>query len=168
MLQDVGSNVATPRSTADSARKGCFDTCDVQSHLHSACYSTASCSPRFVRLVGFTHFDPTQVEELEQWIDSMDAKLPPLRNFILPVGTRCSSVVRLNHPALTDRLHSPSDLYHVPAVSQSGGKASSAIHVARSVCRRAERRVVPLVRDGEADEAVGRYLNRCVCVCALS
>ncbi|XP_004345611.1 ATP:cob(I)alamin adenosyltransferase [Capsaspora owczarzaki ATCC 30864] len=96
VLQDIGSNVATPRTTEDKARKG------------------------------FTEFDPTQVEELEQWIDAMDEQLPPLRNFILP----------------------------------SGGKASSAIHIARSISRRAERRVVPLVRDGEADEAAGRYLNR--------
>ena len=30
----------------------------------------------------------------------------------------------------------------------------------RSICRRSERRVVPLVRHGDTDEAVGRFLNR--------
>ncbi|XP_033116452.1 corrinoid adenosyltransferase-like [Anneissia japonica] len=42
----------------------------------------------------------------------------------------------------------------------SGGKTSSSLHIARSVCRRAERSVVPLVREGNVDDTVGRYLNR--------
>ncbi|KAF8769865.1 Corrinoid adenosyltransferase like protein [Argiope bruennichi] len=42
----------------------------------------------------------------------------------------------------------------------SGGPGSAALHMARSICRRAERRVVPLVRDDEVDEAPMRYLNR--------
>ena len=63
---------------------------------------------------------------LEGWIDSMDAELPPLKNFILP----------------------------------SGGLAAAQLHVARCVCRRAERRVVPLVRDERVEPAVGVFLNR--------
>ncbi|KNE60463.1 ATP:cob(I)alamin adenosyltransferase [Allomyces macrogynus ATCC 38327] len=42
----------------------------------------------------------------------------------------------------------------------SGGRAASALHMARSVCRRAERTVVPLVHDGTASPTVGKYLNR--------
>ncbi|GFT73082.1 hypothetical protein NPIL_27621 [Nephila pilipes] len=42
----------------------------------------------------------------------------------------------------------------------SGGPGGSALHVARSICRRAERRVVPLVREEEVDGATMRYLNR--------
>lgn len=65
-----------------------------------------------------------KLKRLENWIDAMDAKLPPLRHFILP-----------------------------------GGSAFAArLHMARTMCRRAERRV-------EAAEAPGRkellpYLNR--------
>ncbi|KAI8812331.1 Adenosylcobalamin biosynthesis, ATP:cob(I)alamin adenosyltransferase-like protein [Cladochytrium replicatum] len=98
-LQDVGSNIATPRSQTKSEFK-----------------------------LGRTEFDKDGdlVRELERWIDEYDAQLPPLKNFILP----------------------------------SGGRASSALHVARSVCRRAERRVVQLVQDNHADASVGKYLNR--------
>lgn len=42
----------------------------------------------------------------------------------------------------------------------SGGKAASHLHMARSVCRRAERSVVPLVRAELVDLEVGKYLNR--------
>ncbi|XP_065502506.1 corrinoid adenosyltransferase MMAB isoform X3 [Caloenas nicobarica] len=54
MLQDVGSNIATPLSSAREA------------HLKR------------------TSFSEKPVLELEQWIDSYSEQLPPLRAFILP------------------------------------------------------------------------------------
>lgn len=42
----------------------------------------------------------------------------------------------------------------------SGGMASAHLHVARAVCRRTERSVVPLVAEGEVEAAVQKYLNR--------
>lgn len=41
-----------------------------------------------------------------------------------------------------------------------GTPAASALHVARTVCRRAERRVVPFVRSGKVDMLAVVYLNR--------
>lgn len=41
-----------------------------------------------------------------------------------------------------------------------GSQAAAALHLARTVCRRAERRVVPLVREGIAPAKVGVFLNR--------
>lgn len=41
-----------------------------------------------------------------------------------------------------------------------GTPGSAALHLARTVCRRAERTVVPLVRVGTVDGAVMRFLNR--------
>ena len=41
-----------------------------------------------------------------------------------------------------------------------GGRAAAFLHQARTAARRAERRVVPLCREGDCDGVVGRYLNR--------
>ncbi len=69
------------------------------------------------------------VQRLEQAIDTFEAEVPPLRQFILPGGVRSAAL----------------------------------LHVARTVCRRAERRVVSLTFDG-TDQAqpspIIRYLNR--------
>ncbi|XP_074636139.1 corrinoid adenosyltransferase MMAB-like isoform X2 [Acropora palmata] len=100
VLQDVGSNIATPRQT----------------------------SPQ--RNIEKTKFNVDATKELEQWIDAYHNQLPPLRNFILP----------------------------------SGGKSAAMLHVARSICRRAERRVMPLVRSGNVEPEVGSFLNRKICL----
>jgi cob(I)alamin adenosyltransferase len=42
----------------------------------------------------------------------------------------------------------------------SGGQASAALHCARSICRRAERHMVPFVVDEKAAKTAGIYLNR--------
>lgn len=96
ILQDVGSNIATPRSSAR------------ESHIKK------------------TKFAAQPIVELETWIDKFTEELPPLTSFILP----------------------------------SGGKSSAALHLARTVCRRAERSVAPIFRSGEADPDVAKFLNR--------
>jgi cob(I)alamin adenosyltransferase len=45
-------------------------------------------------------------------------------------------------------------------VLPGGGRAGAALHLARTVCRRAERLVTTLVRDGDAEPGPARYLNR--------
>lgn len=45
-------------------------------------------------------------------------------------------------------------------VLPGGGPGAAELHVARTVCRRAERRVVALAGEAEVDEAAIRYLNR--------
>jgi cob(I)alamin adenosyltransferase len=45
-------------------------------------------------------------------------------------------------------------------VLPGGGAAAASLHVARTVCRRAERAVTTLVRRGETSPATARYLNR--------
>jgi cob(I)alamin adenosyltransferase len=70
----------------------------------------------------------SQVEALERAIDALNAKLKPLRSFILPGGT----------------------------------PASTALHQARAVCRRAERSVVALasIEGEEVGAAALAYVNR--------
>lgn len=67
-----------------------------------------------------------QVTQLEQWIDHFETLLPPLRQFILP----------------------------------GGSKGGATLQLARTVCRRAERRVVSLSAEVEVDALILTYLNR--------
>jgi cob(I)alamin adenosyltransferase len=65
-------------------------------------------------------------EQLEKMVDELQGKLPRLRSFILPGGSRLSS----------------------------------SLHLARAVCRRAERQVVALSRGEEINPEMIPYLNR--------
>jgi len=67
-----------------------------------------------------------QVSALEREIDSLEAGVEPLRQFILP----------------------------------GGAAAAAVLHVARAVCRRAERRTVALSRAEAINPEALRYLNR--------
>lgn len=67
-----------------------------------------------------------QVTELETTLERWNAALPPLKEFILPGGSR----------------------------------AAAAAHLARTVCRRAERTLVALGRREPVGELARRYLNR--------
>ena len=66
------------------------------------------------------------IDIIESLIDTYDAKLPPLHDFIMPGDSR----------------------------------ASSLLHVARTVCRRAERRVVVISRNFPLNARILAYLNR--------
>jgi cob(I)alamin adenosyltransferase len=67
-----------------------------------------------------------QVERLEELCDLVNARLEPLRSFVLPGGT----------------------------------EAASRLHVARAVCRRAERRAAALAQAEDVNPAALAYLNR--------
>jgi cob(I)alamin adenosyltransferase len=75
---------------------------------------------------GHTVLSDKQVERLEEFLDTLNAELEPLQEFILPGGTPAAAVC----------------------------------HLARTVCRRAERRVVSLAREETVNAAGLRYLNR--------
>jgi cob(I)alamin adenosyltransferase len=78
-------------------------------------------APRVSKIV----IDETSIARLEQWIDTLEAGLPPLRHFIL-----------------------------------SGGSPGGAtLHLARTVCRRAERAVLTLGAEA-VEPNVLVYLNR--------
>ena len=75
---------------------------------------------------GTTVITTEQVEQLEQILDELNADLPPLKEFILPGGT----------------------------------KSAAACHLARAVCRRAERRSYSLGKQASINPASLKYLNR--------
>jgi cob(I)alamin adenosyltransferase len=66
------------------------------------------------------------LDQLESWIDTLEADLAPLKTFILPGGT----------------------------------SAAAALHLARCVCRRAERRIVALSETASVRPLVLKYVNR--------
>jgi cob(I)alamin adenosyltransferase len=75
---------------------------------------------------GFKLVPEDAVSELERSLDQLNAELKPLKEFILPGGTR----------------------------------AAALCHQARSVCRRAERRLIRLSAAEDVSPVAGRYLNR--------
>ena len=79
-----------------------------------------------LHITTITDVDAPRVADLEQHIDAFNAELEPLKDFILPGGTRAA--------ALT--------------------------HLARAICRRAERAVVSLAGQENVSEASRQYLNR--------
>ena len=75
---------------------------------------------------GHAALDDAHVARLEAAIERHNASLAPLKEFILPGGTRAAALA----------------------------------HVARTVCRRAERSVVHLAAASPVNDPVRRYLNR--------
>ncbi|MEJ2142660.1 MAG: cob(I)yrinic acid a,c-diamide adenosyltransferase [Gammaproteobacteria bacterium] len=75
---------------------------------------------------GHNALDENYITYLENKLDSMNADLPMLKEFILPAG----------------------------------GHATSTCHLARSVCRRAERRVVTMAKSEKVSPSAISYLNR--------
>ena len=78
------------------------------------------CIPR-TQLIGDAH-----VGRLEAAVTDFNAELPPLKDFILPGGSRPAALA----------------------------------HLARTVCRRVERRLVALAREEAVSDGARRYLNR--------
>lgn len=81
----------------------------------------AAAAPKEVPRIG-----AQQVERLEREIDRLTEELPPMKNFILPGGSR----------------------------------AGAALHLCRTVCRRAERKVVELAESAPVAAEALAYVNR--------
>jgi len=75
---------------------------------------------------GYVILQQSSITELEQAIDSLNEQLTPLKEFILPGGSRTAAYC----------------------------------HLARTVCRRAERKLVELHRNENVTDISLQYLNR--------
>jgi cob(I)alamin adenosyltransferase len=78
------------------------------------------CIPDYVIL------QQANIDNLEEAIDTLNEQLEPLKEFILPGGT----------------------------------KSAAFCHLARTVCRRAERKLITLARDEKVTDISLKYLNR--------
>jgi len=85
-----------------------------------------ACTSAKLGALGTPRIDQQRVQRLEQLMDLIDARLEPLKNFILPGGT----------------------------------PAAAALHHARAVARRAERRVLELHGSHAVSLDIRLYLNR--------
>jgi cob(I)alamin adenosyltransferase len=79
-----------------------------------------------ISIPGHAMLTQAQIEHLEACIEAWNAELAPLKEFILPGGTRAAAMA----------------------------------HLARTICRRAERSIVFLNNTEKVSEAALRYLNR--------
>lgn len=83
-----------------------------------------------------------------------------------PHGVKARAVVPAVEARWAERLEQAMDRWdrELPTLHQfvlpGGTRAAAALHLARAVCRRAERRVVALAAHAEVDPAVLVYLNR--------
>jgi len=75
---------------------------------------------------GYVMINPEHVSALEAQLDELNEPLPPLKNFILPGGSR----------------------------------SAATCHLARAVCRRAERDMVALARENDINTSGQHYINR--------
>ncbi len=100
----------------------------IQDELFDVGAELASAQPvrRGRKQAGVFRLGPASTQLLEALIDEYDARVPPLRTFVLPAGTT----------------------------------AASLLHLARTVCRRAERAVVTLDRTEPINPNLIAYLNR--------
>ncbi|MCW3805557.1 cob(I)yrinic acid a,c-diamide adenosyltransferase [Plebeiibacterium marinum] len=72
------------------------------------------------------NYDESEIQQLEEEMDRMEAALPPLKYFVLPGGDPCISYC----------------------------------HISRTVCRRAERRILTMAEYSEVHPWVIKYINR--------
>ncbi len=83
-----------------------------------------------------------------------------------PAGSKAERVIPKVDPAWATDMEKAIDGFdaELPPLNTfilpHGTRAAAALHLARTVCRRAERRVVPLCRAGKVEAAVVVYLNR--------
>lgn len=99
--------------------------------------------------------------------DAVRASLSRVQHELFDVGGElCVPGMTLVQAAWVDRLENDLDAFNADLpplkdfILPGGGSAAAACHLARAVCRRAERLVVTLGRDDTVGEALLRYLNR--------
>jgi cob(I)alamin adenosyltransferase len=105
--------------------------------------------------------------ELDPLAQSLQDQLFTIGSILAtPQGTKAAAHIPTLRPEWVVAMEQAIDRYdtQLPALTSfilpGGSKAAAALHHARCVCRRAERRIIPLMRAGDVDAEVVVYLNR--------
>ncbi|MFZ5947051.1 MAG: cob(I)yrinic acid a,c-diamide adenosyltransferase [Stygiobacter sp.] len=98
----------------------------IQSELFSVCSDLATPFENEPKNFVIPRIDEKYINKIEKLIDEIEFKLPELKNFILPGGT----------------------------------KGAANLHLARTICRRAEREIVSLKKVEKINPLIEVYINR--------
>jgi len=122
-IDELNAAIGMAGVAADEQLKGWLAEIQNELFVIGSHLATPAESPGSAKL---PKLDEAMVGRLEKQIDSAEARLEPLRQFILPAGS----------------------------------EAACRLHFARTVCRRAERRVVALAAEQTVATVIITYLNR--------
>lgn len=98
----------------------------LQHELFTIGSDLATPSEKEIKNFSVPRINENYVLRLEKLIDEIDSQIPPLKNFILP----------------------------------GGSKGSANLHLARTICRRAEREIVALKKEENINPEIEKYINR--------
>lgn len=105
--------------------------------------------------------------ELDGWLGRLQAELFTVGSMLAtPRGTKAWEAIPKINPAWIEDMEKAIDRFDVEIgalttfIMPGGSQVASALHLARTVCRRAERKVVALHGDGAIDVLPVTYLNR--------
>ena len=122
-VDELNASLGVARSSCDESLQVISDLIyKVQNHLFVIGGQLATLDPKWKSQL--PNISNSEIKELEVWIDSADAQLPELKEFVLP----------------------------------GGSLAASHLHMARTICRRAERALVS--SEISETQIYIQYLNR--------
>ena len=124
-VDETNSAIGAARAFLEDSKVGAFLQ-GVQSDLFAIGAQLADPKYDAAKRKEKTRITDGRIAEMERLIDELEETLTPLKNFILPAGT----------------------------------KGAALLHLARTVCRRAERNVVRISKAVKIPAIVIRYLNR--------
>lgn len=143
------------RPKDDAVFKALGDTDELNAHIGVAVEYSRAAQNAFL---------PDKLEQIQSRLFDVGACIAtPLTTASQSKKNRAGAFDEANVSALEewiDEMDASLPLLTNFILPSGGGLASTHLHVARAVCRRAERRVVPLASAGDVDASVMRYLNR--------
>jgi cob(I)alamin adenosyltransferase len=147
--------------TGDKGQTSLFDgTRVLKSHIRVDTYGTID---ELNSMLG------AAIAQLKTGANDVEKELTKIQHDLLEIGSGLAMPEGMPVPQVANR---PKEFEHLidnwtqkmpelkSFILPGGGKAGSLLHTARTICRRAERRVVELMQEEIVDESIVKYLNR--------